>query len=511
MANTVLVSAESSAAALEEGHTATAVQHMAKSNFSHLSNGNYEDTRKAIEAFLVSKGKRRQGYGAELIMFMERSFSGKYRNGERSHYQRIMPDGKWREGDTLSEKLTRCKDKETFKRRFDHIGTTADLKREHFDNREITNLDFKGRMYLRLMDTNKNLSLFYRNDELVDAFIKSAIASYREELKARKYKTRRAVTGNPEVLEVGKPEVVYRENPNPLLYTEVDSRRLSGKNKGNSLRLVHSSPNGKNQDQPRERIEDKKASDLGFEDYQAAIEVGLLPDIEVSCGAIKQRTSSAKSYSGIEVFKLWYHAVMTNLPGHNLHKEPTGQEIGQSKMLYLRFIEFFACDELPAFFDQLTKNWTKARHELKAKGLFGFGEFPKIPWLLRNSDDVLTWRKDKNISAAKEAELKLDSQKRFAQQDQPRRVRPLAPYKGCEKVNAEGRTFDDTDISVEYRLANCIRFSRAASEYGFEEDNGSLDKLRMCLAKRTLNQEASDARIDELLQLPADEFEMLCC
>lgn len=109
MANTVLVNAESSAAALAGGHTATAVQHIAKSNFLHVSNGNYEDTRKAIEAYFKSRGVPPHTHTAELIMVMERSFKGKYMKGERSHYQQIMPSASWRKNDIFGKKRATSK------------------------------------------------------------------------------------------------------------------------------------------------------------------------------------------------------------------------------------------------------------------------------------------------------------------------------------------------------------------------------------------------------------------
>jgi len=287
MNTTALLSTASSDDANAGSITVTASKHVVQSNFSHVSNGNYEDTQKAIEAYLITLGILRHSHTAELIMLMEKSFKGKYMKRERSHYQRIMPSANWREGDTLSEKLTRCTDKETFKRRFGRIGTSAILKREHFHDFEIRNLDFKGKIYLRLTDTTKNnLSHFYRNDALVDEFIASAIAFYREEIKRGKHKTRTAIAGKPEVVGDGKPEVIYLENPKPLLNTEVESKSLSVKHKGTSLTLVHSCPTGKNKKPTPEGIDDKKTSELGIDDYRIAEECGLIPATDKNAAAV---------------------------------------------------------------------------------------------------------------------------------------------------------------------------------------------------------------------------------
>lgn len=232
---------------LTNGDDGIAATKIAINNFPHVSDGNFTYTQQAIEAYLLSLGIPRHSYTAELIMFMERSFKGKYLVGERSHYQRIMASASWKKADSLSEKLTRCKDKETFKNRFDRIGTTAILRREHFIRYEIRHLDFKERMYLRLVDTkHNNLSSFYRNDGVVDAFIAAAICFYREKQKTRKTKTEITLKGKPELVVPGKPDVAYLENPKPLLNTGL-TERITKKNKGNSLTLVYPAPFGKNQ------------------------------------------------------------------------------------------------------------------------------------------------------------------------------------------------------------------------------------------------------------------------
>lgn len=483
-----------------------------KVDFGHVSEGNWTDTLKAIEAFLVSKGERRQGYGADLIMFMERSFSGKYRNGERSHYQRIMPGGKWRKGDTLSEKLKRCKDKETFKGRFDRIGTTAILKREHFDNREITNLDFKGRMYLRLIDTNdNNRSLFFRNDALVDAFIKSAIVFNKDEVRARKYKTRRASMGKPEVVGVGKSEVVYRENPNPLLYTEVDSRRPSGKNKGNSLTLVYSFPNGKNKNQPQpwKGVIDKETSDCGFADKQAQIEAGLLPDTEGNAGVIRH-TSPAKSFSGSDVFKLWHRAVSVKHPDECISANPTAKQIGQAATFYQRFNEFFPGDSIAGFFDSLTRNWIGACKDFNDGGVWQkFGPYPEIPSLLNHTNRVFTWYKAELRSTAKDEECNREGQERSAKQAQALPDRPgnysarSVLQSGADGTQVSGRTHRySRKKTIEHEIASEIR--RKGSKYS---DPGMEAFLREKLQKLSTDLAASEARIAELVAMTEDEFD----
>lgn len=394
-----------------------------KSDFGHVSHGNFKGTQKAIESFLVSKDVPRHSFTAELIMFLERSFAGKYMKGERSHYQRIMASDKWREDDTLSEKLTRCKDKETFKKRFDRIGTTAILRRSNFqDNKiKVSDSDFKERMYLRLIDTEQNnISCFYRNDVVVDAFIKSAIAFYREETKARKYKTRSALKRKPEVVGVGKPEVVYLENPKPLLYTKDLQERGSGKNKGNLLRLVHSSTTEKNQHIPRKGIEDKESSGFGFDDQSIAEECGLGPASNVvkADTEVAQHITSAKLYSGIEVFNLWRNSVLAEHPEECISATPTGVLRGQAANFNKSFNEFFTTDSIADFFYHLTKHWNSAIKEFKCRKLFGYGEYPEIPWLLKNSNHALTWYKKEIADLAKSAERERKKAEHLSQQTQ---------------------------------------------------------------------------------------------
>ncbi|MCX7181012.1 MAG: hypothetical protein NTX56_20350 [Proteobacteria bacterium] len=488
-----------------------------KSDFSHVSN-NFSHTQKAIEAFLVSRGVPRHSHTAGLIMFMERSFSGKYRKGERSHYQQIMPSAAWRNGDTLSEKLTRCKDKETFKARFDRVGTTAILKREHFDNREITSLDFKGRMYLRLIDTKRdNLSLFYRNDELVNDFIKSAIVFYQDELRAKKYKTRRALSGKAEGVELGKPEVICLENPKPLLYPDVDSRKPSGKNKGNSLTLVYSSPNGKNQTQPQPRRGRVKKEKSGFGDaeQQIAEECGLVPATEENENAV-QRQSSAKLGSGFDVFKMWRNSVLVNMPDVFIHANPTGPEIRQAANFYGRFSEFFPADSIKHFFNHLATNWIGAHKDFAKAKLWGHGAYPAIPWLVmdRNCDHVLTWYREELKDIAKKVEWKREMQERSAQQTES--LRPSndsstcsVPHRTSDEPPLNGRTFrHGTRLSLEHDIAWSLRLLQGAlSPKSALQEKIHVAALRTQLEKLSIDLAASEVRISELLEMKVEEFD----
>jgi len=493
-----------------------AVGKVTKSDFSHVPNGNFTGTHNAIEAFLVSKGVPKQSYTAELIMFMERSFSGKYRKGERSHYQQIMPSATWRKGDTLSEKLTRCKDKETFKSRFDRIGTTAILKREHFDNREISSLDFRGRMYLRLKDTKRdNLSLFYRNDELVDDFIKSAIAFHQDQLRGKKYITRRALSGKAEVVEVRKPEMVCLENPKPLLYTEVDSRRHSGKNKGNSLRLVHSSPDGRNQNQPWKGVIDKETSGLGDYEKQIAIEAGILPDTDNNNGLV-QHISSVNSYSGEDVFNLWHRAVSVEHPDKCISANPRGKQTGQATTFYKRFNEFFPTTSIADFFDHLAKNWSGAHKYLTKAMCWGHGGYPELPWLVmdRNCDHVLTWYREEMKSAAKEVKWKREVQERSSEQTLPPQESTKSSgvsvsHRTADRTPPTGRTIrSGAKLSLEHDIAWSVRQGRSAPGPKHALRDRMLEiALRKQLQALSSDVAASDARIEELLAMTDDEFD----
>lgn len=479
-----------------------------KSDFGHVSHGNFKGTQKAIESFLVSKEEHRQGHVAELIMFMERSFAGKYMKGERFHYQRIMASDKWRKGDTLSEKLTRCKDKETFKKRFDRIGTTAILRRSNFHDNEIkiSESDFKERMYLRLIDTEQNnISMFYRNDAVVDAFIKSAIAYYREKTKAEKYKTRSALARKPAVVGGGKPEVVYLENPKPLLYTKDLQERGSGKNKGNLLRLVHSSTTEKNQHLPRNGLEDKEASGFGFDDKQAAIAVGLIPDTKENDGAL-QHTSSAKSLSGFEVFKLWRKSVLAKHPDEFISEEPTGKLIGQAAIFFKRFNEFYPVDSIADFFDHLAENWVTACKDYKDRGIWQkLGKYPEISNLLEHSNHILTSYMQQKQECSNKA-IPVPEIEHFI-------PNPPRPYKGCDLVLSNGCTPSQYEMSLEYLIATHIliriRLNRGKN-YVSDGENYE-NKFRGEVKESTIDILASEARILELTLMPESEFIKYCC
>ena len=472
--------------------------------FNHLSRGNFADTQKALEAFLSSQGVPRQSYVAELILFMERSFAGKYRNGERFHYQRIMPSKSWREGDSLAEKLTRCKDKETFKKRFDRIGNTGILKRGHFNKFEISNLDFAGKMYLRLIDTNRgNVSLFFRNDQLADAFVKSAIAFYREELKNEKYKIRGSLTGIAERGGGGNPEVVYLENPNPLLNTRFESENLSRKNKGTTLTLVHTSPNGTNNQNPpgkdRKGVED---SDADHDHQLIPEEYGLLSEnkeIEPNFGGHKVITSE-KSLSGLQIFKLWRSSVLAKHPELCISDIPTNKLLKIAMDFNKRFREFFPDEPITNLFDRLTEHWITVSKCLKENGVWQIlGKYPELPNLLKQSNHVLSWYKSQ-ISGPKEKK---------ASGIAPSKMQPThpVPFIGCINETAPGRTFvKGISESLEYLIARLEN----------DEEFGELGQITIAtnyekLEKLSMDMAASIARIEALKALPRDEVDQYCC
>ncbi len=487
-----------------EGDDDKAATILSKNNLPHVSDGNFIYTQRAIEAYLVSQRIYRHSYTAELIMFMERSFKGKYRKGERSHYQRIMPSASWNKGDSLSEKLTRCKDKETFKNRFDRIGTTAILMREHFIKYEISNLNFKGRMYLRLIDTTRsNLSIFYRNDEVVDAFISAAISFFQDEQKAGKIKVEVAIDRKPELVWPGKPDVAYLENQKPLLDTEL-TERITKNNKGNSLALVYPAPTGKKQNPQPKRVKKTASDDSGFSNRQALELCGLIPESKISqANSERTENTAAHRYSGLDVFTLWRKATVANNPNLCIASRPTGRLIGQAITLLERFTEYFSEDQILEFFETTVKNWPSVCKELRAEGVWQtLGTYPELPILLTNSDKVLTWYKAKRDKSHEQKGLTRPANLNL--QTPVKQTVPLAPYRGCNQNTAKGRTFNNNlPESLEYQIAYSRRFPESKSEFG---------SLRLVfLKKRTIDAEASEARIVELCNMSADEFDTYCC
>jgi len=485
-------------------------EEITKSDFRHVSHGNFNDTQLAIETFLLSLGRPKQGNLAELIMLMERSFSGKYRKGERSHYQQIMPSENWRPGDSLSEKLTRCKDKETFKNRFDFIGTTAILSRNNFDGFEVCKLDFDGRMYLRLIDTKRNnRSNFYRNDALVDAFIQSAIDFYRGGLKKRRIKTGSPLSENPVMVGSRNPEVVRLENPKPLLYTEFESRKNSRKSKGTSLTLVHSSNTTIDQELPRKEIENTRASDFSLYYQQAAEECGLISESEVVMGSAEaeQDAEAARPFSGQDGFNALRISILSKFPQLCISEKPKVSEISQFNSFVDRFGEFFPKVSIADFFKHLTENWIRACKYFKSTNAWSIrGEYPEIGSLLKHSNHVLSWYLQEIEKSENNNHKKVESLLSFEpQSEQPKKV--AAPLKHCEKINGPGRTFvGNHPESLEYQIAVAHGFDQS-----IDWVRDFLKILNEQIAELSCDAHASKARIEELINMQSDECEKYCC
>lgn len=475
-------------------------------NFKHLSRGNYSETKIAIEFFLSAKnGIRPQSHVAELIMFMEHSFKGKYMNGERSHYQRVMPTKSWRKGDTLSEKLTRCKDKETFKSRFDRIGTTAVLRCEHLNNYQIESLDFKGGLYLRLIDTRRgNISRFHRNDLVVEAFIESALDFWKTHQKIkRREKSGVFSIGKPDMANPTNPEVTYLENPKPLLYSEVESSNSSKRNNRTSLTLVHSADTQeKNQNPFRGREEMDVPCDIEDAEEANIPELIGLTASNASNGRRTHPETNIQSHSGAAVFKLWRTSVLGRHPEKIITAKPSAKLLGQSAAFYKRFCEFFPASSLSHFFDYLSENWISAAKELKAAGVWKIsGDYPELPFLLEISDKALSLYK-----------LEIELNKRRDKEGARTRCSPSAGVQktvtsariSARNTTAPGRTFNgQCEESVEYQIA---AFSKSNDEWSA----GMVKSNRVVLQRLSIDLIASEARITELLALPDEELEKCC-
>jgi hypothetical protein len=468
--------------------------------FDHLSEGCFNGTQRALKDYLKSKGVPAQSYTAELIMFMERSFKGKYLKNERSHHQRIMRGrGRWREGDTLSEKLTRCTDKETFKARFDRIGTTAILSRGHFEEYEVANLDFKGRLYLRLIDTNrKNLSIFYRNDGVVEEFFRTVHVFCDNQLQAAadvRWRTgKKAEVVDEAKAEVSiptKPAVLHLENPKPLLTRDLIKEEAEARR--GHLTLIYSSSGEKKKE---------KRVEMGPRPIRKA----RTNDRSSSCsglGAGSLGAAPATNTPGLEVFQLWRAAVMSHDPSVCITKSHTSAQLRSAALLKQKFDEFLPGQPLPEFFQYLTSNWPQAKKSLECMGVWkALGDYPELPLLVEESDKVLTLYKREFQRAAKlntkRAVIAPPAQK---QSQVPPPIQP--PYIGCERATAAGRTFRGVESeSLEYQIV-----AHSRSKFGAELANIAEELLEQF----SIDLPASRARIQELCKLPEHEFEKYCC
>lgn len=443
--------------------------------FQHISNGRSTDTQLAIELYLRSLKLPRPKYTAELIVFMEVSFKGKYKEGDPSHYQRIMPSENWRSGDTLSEKLTRCKDKETFKKRFDLIGSTETMRAEHFEKWQINdeNLNFKGKLYLRLMDTVRgNLSHFFRDDLAVDTFIKAALQHHEEQRTARRKKTGGVSAIKAEVVHLKKTEVVTPEKPKSLQYTKIDTEKNTEKT-GNSLALVHPFPYGKNQQQTPE---------------------GKYEQVQ------KLTSTSPKQAAGSNSFLLWRKAVLEKHPDKCISSIATKAQIGIASELSQRFSEFFPANQMSDFLREVSQSWISLSKRLKEDGVWqNLGSYPDFSSLLKHSNHIFTWYR-KRLSKPTE-----ELQKATQAQEPSKKLpdHPPVPFIGCNTSSAPGRTFRVNDSeSLEYivAMAPTCNFPKHAVLSLMEQ----IKTLSVDFA-------ASEKRIAELETMSDEEREQYCC
>jgi hypothetical protein len=294
---------------------------------------------------------------------------------------------------------------------------------------------------------------------------------------------------------------------------EVEVRRNEKEKEKNSLRLVHPSPNGKNKNQPRREREDIEDCDHVITDDMAADICGLSPVVKKN---IKNAplTKSEKWQSGRKVFILWHKTVKALLSEVTISMNPTDKQIENAAEFNEKFGEFSADDLLPAFLEYLIKNWGSAYKFLVEMDAFPRQNisYPEIQTLSMHSNHIFTWYRRQEKDLSDEAEIKRVSNKRCAQQTETRRTVPAAPYKGCKKLNCEGRTFDDTDISIEYRIATCIKCNQITHRYDHSQTiKPPPEKLRVQLSKNAISLQASEARIDALLKLPSEEFDEYCC
>lgn len=430
-------------------------------------------SHKALEALLKSHNHSRHCYLAELIILMERYFLGKYLNGQRSHYQQIMPSKRWKPGESLSEKLTRCKDKETFNARFSRIGVTEILRRGHFEDFQIKNVDFKGKLYLRLIDTTrKNVSWFYRNDSAVEAFIDAAHDFYAEQLQSKRAGRKPEVwsRGKAEVMGLRKPEVEDVENPNSLLSSELTIGETNKQRTG--LAIIHSSP------EENQRIERRPT-------------------------ARKEKSELIEGTTGWQVFRLWRDTLMARDKDRCISAQPTRAQLRDAALLAERFDEYFPDVALAQFLSDATDRWGGLQRWLRDQGGVWqtLGEYPELQQLALFSDKFLTWFKRERAQEAQSMTMKPEIRKKT--EYSPPSPEILPPYIGCKPVTTVGRTFQrGAEESLEYQIAAYPR-SRWLCKV--------VPAMERLLQTHSIDLNASQDRIQELKQLPDDEIDQYCC
>jgi|ERR1035437_751568 hypothetical protein len=494
-----------------------------ESLFCHIDNWNY--TLQALEEYLQEVGFRgrklvKQRKIASVIMFMERSFKGKYLLNDPVHWQFINPpktSDVYREGDMLSEKLERCSRPTSFKKKFDCIGHTDKFAKRHFEG---TPLDFEGAMYLCMRDTNdNNKSWFYRNDKVVAEFIESALKYKKESVSSLAEKVSNR--------SVRKCQVAFVESVSSLLTTDT----IQEDNK----KTVHSKPSvcdikptagiSDNHTENQECSIQNSASNCNSKgnekmgkskDKYKGITASKIVDSlnvevkEFSDYAITKDEFGARVITGQNLYSIWKDAIMANDLKGVFVVHPTiakaSKDHANLEDIFLTFTTKYSEDMFPDFLNTVMKEWSSLATHLKDTKAWDTKDmaYPDIGIFKYLLPKVLMWyasrlnkvKESEQLAILKEA-LK---QKETSQQNSLQNSETIVPSIKSNKFEKSSVGF--TYIGQGFKYAPNGTVNRTYEEdYVDAKKNGDstmLDLIRSTLEKKAINFEASLQRIETL-------------
>ena len=494
--------------------------------FNHVSNWEY--SRIAIDDYLASKGFPKQLHVAEVILFMERSFKGKYLQKERSHFQFVTPPKQFtpsrRKGDSLSEKIPFCKHKDSFNKKFSIVGHTEVIRQNHFNERD---LNFEGKMYLRMIDTNDgNVSWFYRNDEIAHKFIQDALR-FKADYMERSGKT--IWSGGSELYGVVGVDYMeslldtntLQEYPKKTLIAKPKKERKTfyfSVEKTDVIDTTNFEGNCKimNQTTPTKKL--PKSAGKGKTPFTS---VDAMKFATTEMKAFSDYFVKAKAYSdpvinGTGLYKIWKDAVASNDLGSLFEKDisKTSKDYISIEKAFETFTQGYPAEEFPIFMDTIMREWSSVKKYLVSVGWDEkkLGPFPDIGFLRYNLPKLDIWYKEYK----KDQQLRDDiaNQKAALKAQELQKATTIPPNSSLQ--NGEPivqyakvvNKFEKSSVGYTY-ISHGHRYNPNGTENRtYEQDyvdarqEGDLYKANMImevLDKKSLNIDESKKRIASLL------------
>lgn len=235
----------------------------------------------------------------------------------------------------------------------------------------------------------------------------------------------------------------------------------------------------------------EKAAKLGFLNAINTYEENE-PKPKYTAKTITQ--NAKKELTGDQIFAM-YRTAVTNHHEGLFFTSPTLAVKKMAKDFGNRFCEVYDVEELPLFFDELSKRWKTACQWMeKHTTLFNFDDHPKLPWVLKYRDDLFRWYhgvKNANTSVTKHSQ-------KTPLQTAKNPVQPAPAAKKQEK-NSPGYTYiggmkydhiGQVNPTMEERWVEMIQLDCTEIEI-----NQTIEILK----KHTVDFEASEARVKALL------------